>query len=91
MKAQDTESGELAARLAELERRVTRIERAFEALSGEVRTRQLVVVDDEDHPRIVGEVFADAAELRLELPAVDGEPGPELLLFAITSQPPGAG
>jgi uncharacterized coiled-coil protein SlyX len=89
MTAQDTEIEELATRLAQLEERVRRIERAFEALSAEVRTRQLVVVDDEDHPRIVGEVFADTAELRLELPVVDGEPGPELLLFAITSSHPG--
>lgn len=79
----------MVARLDGLERRVGRIEAAFDALSGEVRTRQLVVVDDEDHPRIVGEVFADAAELRLELPAVAGEPGPELLLFAITATHPG--
>jgi len=48
-----------------------------------------VVVDDDDHPRIVGEVFADVAELRLELPALDGKPGPELLLFAVASTHPG--
>jgi hypothetical protein len=80
---------ELPARLEGIERRITRVERAFEALSGEVRTRQLVVVDDEDHPRIVGEVFADTAELRLELPTVGGGPGAELLLFAITASHPG--
>jgi hypothetical protein len=83
------DEAEVADRVAELERQVGRLERAIAAFSAEIRTRQLVVVDDEDHPRIVGEVFADTAELRLELPDVDGAPGPELLLFAITSSHPG--
>jgi hypothetical protein len=76
-------------RLEELERQVAGIERSVRAFADEIRTRQIVVVDDEDHPRIVGEVFADIAELRLELPAAGGEPGPELLLFAVSSTHPG--
>ena len=59
------------------------------ALRDEVRTRHLVVVDEEDHPRIVGEVFGDVAELRLELPSLDAQPGPELLLFAVAHEHPG--
>lgn len=76
-------------RLEELERIVAGLERSIRSYADEIRTRQIVVVDDEDHPRIVGEVFADVAELRLELPAVGGEPGPELLLFAVASTHPG--
>jgi hypothetical protein len=80
---------ELFRRMSKLEAAVADIERAFRGFADEIRTRQLVVVDDEDHPRIVGEVFADVAELRLELPAVGGEQGPELLLFAVASNHPG--
>jgi len=76
-------------RLEELEQTVAGLERSIRSYADEIRTRQIVVVDDEDHPRIVGEVFADVAELRLELPAVGGEPGPELLLFAVASTHPG--
>jgi hypothetical protein len=65
------------------------MERSIRSFADEIRTRQIVVVDDEDHPRIVGEVFADVAELRLELPTPEGEPGPELLLFAVASTHPG--
>ncbi len=71
-----------------LERRVTDLERSMLGLRGEVRTRQLVIVDDDDHPRIVGEVFADVAELRLELPSSPDAPGPELLLFAVAASHP---
>jgi hypothetical protein len=61
---------------------------AIRAFADEIRTRQIVVVDDEDGPRIVGEVFGGVAELRLEFPPLAGEPGPELLLFAIASGHP---
>ncbi len=80
---------EVLGRLDRLERLVAEMQRAIRSFADEVRTRQIVVVDDDDHPRIVGEVFADIAELRLELPAVDGKPGPELLLFAVASTHPG--
>jgi hypothetical protein len=80
---------QVLSRLEELERLVAGIERSIRSFGDEIRTRQIVVVDDEDHPRIVGEVFADIAELRLELPATGGEPGPELLLFAVASTHPG--
>lgn len=80
---------EVLGRLDRLERLVGEMQRAIRSFADEVRTRQIVVVDDDDHPRIVGEVFADVAELRLELPAVDGKPGPELLLFAVASTHPG--
>jgi hypothetical protein len=75
-------------RVDRLERRVAEVERSFARLGEEVRTRQLIVVDDADHPRIVGEVFADVAELRLELPGSADQPGPELLLFAVASSHP---
>lgn len=78
----------LCEHLDRLEPRVASLERLLLGLRDEVRTRQLVVVDDDDHPRIVGEVFADVAELRLELPGTPGEPGPELLLFAVVASHP---
>ena len=65
------------------------LEATVRALRDEVRTRQLVVVDDEDRPRIVGEVFGEVAELRLELPMFDERPGSELLLFAVANERPG--
>jgi hypothetical protein len=80
---------DVLGRLEQLERLVAGMQRAIGSFADEVRTRQIVVVDDDDHPRIVGEVFADVAELRLELPALDGKPGPELLLFAVASTHPG--
>ncbi len=79
---------ELCDRVDRLERRVVEVERSIIRLGHEVRTRQLIVVDEADHPRIVGEVFADVAELRLELPGSGDQPGPELLLFAVASSHP---
>jgi hypothetical protein len=76
---------ELCDRFDRLERRVVQVERWLAGLRDEVRTRQLIVVDEADRPRIVGEVFADVAELRLELPGSENQPGPELLLFAVAS------
>jgi hypothetical protein len=89
MQSDCSDRDQVLGRLEELERLVAGIERSIRSFADEIRTRQIVVVDDEDHPRIVGEVFADIAELRLELPAVGGEPGPELLLFAVSSTHPG--
>jgi hypothetical protein len=80
---------ETLERLERLERLVSGLRRAVGSFADEVRTRQIVVVDDDDHPRIVGEVFADVAELRLELPSLEGRPGSELLLFAVASTHPG--
>jgi hypothetical protein len=79
----------VAARLENVERLVAEMDRAIRSFADEIRTRQIVVVDEDDHPRIVGEVFADVAELRLELGAGEGEQGPELLLFAVASAHPG--
>jgi hypothetical protein len=79
----------LATRVRRLETQLAQLARAIRSFADEVRTRQLIVVDDEDRPRIVGEVFADVAELRLELPTVDGNEGPELLLFAVSRAHPG--
>ena len=47
------------SRLEHLERLVAGLERTVRSFADEIRTRQIVVVDDEDRPRIVGEVFAD--------------------------------
>ncbi len=83
---------DIPARLEDLERVVAGLQQAIGHLTEEVRTRQLVVVDDEGRPRIVGEVFADVAELRLELPDPTdptGGHGPEVLLFAVCSTHPG--
>ena len=89
MKPEHIGHDQTTSRLEHLERLVAGLERTVRSFADEIRTRQIVVVDDEDRPRIVGEVFADVAELRLELPAVNGEPGPELLLFAVASSHPG--
>ena len=86
--AQDPRREALDERLDRLETRLARVERSLDALGDEVRTRQLIVVDEEDHPRIVGEVFGDVAELRLELPPTAAHPGPELLLFAVARSHP---
>jgi hypothetical protein len=91
MKADRSEQDQVLGRLEALERIVAGMERSIRSFADEIRTRQIVVVDDEDHPRIVGEVFADVAELRLELPTTDGKPGAELLLFAVASTHPGPG
>src|ERR1700728_2629882 len=74
---------QVKARLEKLERRVAEMDQSIKSFADEIRTRQIVVVDEDNHPRIVGEVFADVAELRLELPGTDGVQGPELLLFAV--------
>jgi hypothetical protein len=79
----------LEARVARLESHLTEIGHTVRAFENEIRTRHLVIVDDADHPRIVAEVSAEAAELRLELPTVSGEQGPELLLFAVAGTHPG--
>jgi hypothetical protein len=76
---------ELRDRVDRLERLVVDIERSIIRMGDEVRTRQLIIVDEADHPRIVGEVFAGVAELRLELSGPGDQPGPELLLFAVAS------
>jgi hypothetical protein len=79
----------IASRLERIEGRLATVEQHVVGLGAEVRTRQLIVVDEQDHPRIVGEVFGDVAELRLELPGTPSEPGPELLLFAVARSHPG--
>jgi len=79
----------LEARVAQLESHLKEVERTVQAFEDEIRTRQLVIVDEADHPRIVGEVSADVAEWRLELPSVDGRQGAELLLFAVSRTHPG--
>jgi hypothetical protein len=78
----------LAERIARVERRLGELEGAMGGLADEVRTRQLIVVDEEDRPRIVGEVFGDAAELRIELPGAGSISGPELVLFGVSEGHP---
>jgi hypothetical protein len=86
---QDPQPEATGTRLERLEDRLATVEECLGRLGDEVRTRQLIVVDEQDHPRIVGEVFGDVAELRLELPGTLSEPGPELLLFAVARSHPG--
>ncbi len=86
--ATQTDHEQWSHRLVELEAAVHMLQSAMHGFADEIRTRQLVVVDDKNHPKIVGEVFGDVAELRLELPGPDG-PGAEVLLFAVASTHPG--
>ena len=88
---QDPQPNANAVFLERLEDRLATVEEGLGRLGDEVRTRQLIVVDEQDHPRIVGEVFGDVAELRLELPGTGSEPGPELLLYAVARSHPGSG
>ncbi|HVC25449.1 MAG TPA: hypothetical protein VND23_06820 [Acidimicrobiales bacterium] len=64
-----------AARLDSLERAITAIER-------EVRTRRLVVVDDDGDERVVAEVADGHAELRLDLPRGQRGQRSSVLIFA---------
>jgi len=59
-------------------------EAALVALSQEVRTRRLVVVDDRDRERIVAELVGDDAFLRLELLRPEGE-GTTGLVLSVTT------
>lgn len=51
----------------DVERRLAAVERLASGLDREVRTRRLVVHDDDGRERIVAEVVCDTAELRVEL------------------------
>lgn len=51
----------------DIERRVAAVEREVVSLGDELRTRRIVVHDDEGRERIVGEVVGGTAELRVEL------------------------
>jgi len=59
--------------------RMARVERSIAALSDtlthQVRTRRLVVVDEDDNERIVGSADHGIAELRIELPTRAGRHG----------------
>lgn len=52
---------------SEVERRLAVVERWVAGLGHEVRTRRLVVHDEEGRDRIVGEVCCGTAEVRVEL------------------------
>jgi hypothetical protein len=54
-----------------LESRVTELEATVQAMTTELRTRRLVVTDDQDRPRVVTEI-GHHAELRVEVPSDDG-------------------
>lgn len=63
--------------------RLAYLEAAMAALSVELRTRRLVVVDDDERDRIVVQVDqAGVAELTMRLPGGAGEERSELLAFA---------
>jgi hypothetical protein len=62
--------------------RLDALERAVGALGAEVRTRRLVVVDDDGNERIVGEVVRATAEFRLELPGGESGTHTAVVLFA---------
>ena len=79
-------NGGLAARLARLEERVDRLGR-------ELRTRRLVLLDEQDAERLVAEVTDRVVLLRLLLSG-DRPPGDGLVLFAAPATedlPPGCG
>lgn len=65
-----------------VEERLKRLKEAVAALSTEVRTRRLVVTDDEGRDRIVGEVVDGVTELRLDLPGRAAGRGTAVLVFA---------
>ena len=58
--------------MAAVEERLAAVERILAALSGEVSTRRLVVVDEAGRPRLVAEVRGTTVELRLLVGAPDG-------------------
>ncbi len=70
------------AQLQALVSRVEDLEDADRYLRMEVRTRRLVVIDDNDRARVVAEVRRDVAELHVEVPGRPGEAPTSVLLFA---------
>ncbi len=56
-----------------IEARLAALERLLAAMTAEITTRRLVVVDRLGRPRLVAEVSQDTAELRVQLP--DDHPG----------------
>ena len=80
---------DMAARLA-------RVEAALSDLGHEVRTRRLVIVDDDGQERIVGEVVRGTAELSIDLPGQPHGRRSSVLVFANPGDeelalPPGLG
>ncbi|HVX22752.1 MAG TPA: hypothetical protein VHB02_15495 [Acidimicrobiales bacterium] len=70
-----------------IEERLRRLE-AFMLRSGtEVRTRRLVVTDDDGRERIVGEVVGTTAELRVDLPEGMTDGRSSVLCFANPGDP----
>ncbi|MHB1585274.1 MAG: hypothetical protein ACYC0E_16155 [Acidimicrobiales bacterium] len=70
------------ARLQALSSRLEHLEEAARYLQMEVRTRRLVIVDDEGRERVVGEVRRDVAELHVDVPRRRGDGHTSVLLFA---------
>lgn len=87
---------EYIERAEDLTTRLARVEAALADLTNEIRTRRLVVVDDDGQERITGEVVRGTAELSVDLSGqpsgrrssvlVFANPGDEELLL-----PPGLG
>lgn len=66
----------------ELRQRVAALERELAALRDEVRTRRLVLVDDQEEERVIAGVDGEVAEVRVRVPHQAGLPSTEVALFA---------
>lgn len=76
--------------------RLARVEAALAELTKEVRTRRLVVVDDDGQERITGEIVRGTAELSVDLPGQPPGRRSSVLAFANPGDeelglPPGLG
>lgn len=76
--------------------RLDRVEAVLAAITDEVRTRRLVVVDDDDQERITGEVVRGTVELSVDLPGQPPGRRSSVLVFANPGDeqlglPPGLG
>ena len=63
----------MSAAVAELEARIAQLEMLVAALSVEIVTRRLVVLDDHGNERIVASVFPDAGDAEVRVHATESE------------------
>jgi hypothetical protein len=76
-----------ANELAGLAERVAALEARLAELAQSVRTSRLVIVDDDNHERVVAEVLDGVLELRIDLPSSTPGRRTGLLIFSIPEQP----